>query len=415
MTSALVILFALAAAPGAEVTVEPLEGKPLHGQLSELSSVRLVLETPTGAQTLQPKQLQSVQFGGIPNSQRPQVWVDLVDASLLPGRSFQSSEGKANLELLSGEKVEFPSRSIRSLRFQAQTPEIAAQWDAMLTAGATGDLVVLRKTGARQVEEEGKEPKTVTETVLDQLEGTILEVSPAGAKFDFDGDKIDVKREKMEGIIFFQPAKRQLPSPVCRLRALDGSVWSVRTLELKGETVALTTTAGVSQSLPLANLWQLDFGVGNVLYLADMEQELNQGEISFQPKNMVSSFKQLTTPRKNRSLGGEPLSIHGTKYAKGLSLHSRTRLGVRVPEGYRQFRAVAGIDDTAGPAASFHLRILGDNKELLSKQFSADGLAGPLDIELDLSGVGRLTLLVEEGPGQDFADTLTLANARLHK
>ena len=59
-------------------------------------------------------------------------------------------------------------------------------------------------------------------------------------------------------------------------------------------------------SLPLASLSQIDFGVGNVLYLADMDQELNQGEISFQPKNMLSSFKQLTAPRKNKSVGGDP-------------------------------------------------------------------------------------------------------------
>src|SRR6185295_10059171 len=216
------------------------------------------------------------------------------------------------------------------VRFQSQSPEIAAQWQELLKLEPAGDMVVLRKSGTREVEEEGKAPRTVTETVLDQLEGTILEVTPAGAKFDFDGDKIDVKREKMEGIIFLQPVKRTLPAPACRLKSNDGSVWSVRSLEVKGETVSLTTTSGVNQSLPLASLSQIDFGVGNVLFLADMDQELNQGEISFQPKNMLSSFKQLTAPRKNKSVGGDPLSIKGMKYAKGLSLHSRTRLDVRV-------------------------------------------------------------------------------------
>ncbi|MBC7854608.1 MAG: NPCBM/NEW2 domain-containing protein, partial [Pirellulaceae bacterium] len=196
---------------------------------------------------------------------------------------------------------------------------------------------------------------------------------------------------------------------------IEGAVWSVRSLDLKGETVSLTTTSGVSQTLPLSSVSQIDFGVGNVLYLADMDQELNQGEISFQPRNMLSSFKQLTAPRKDKSVGGEPLSIHGMKFSKGLSLHSRTRLDVRVPEGYRQFRAVAGIDDAAGPTASFQLRILGDNKELYSRQFSADQTADALPIELDLSGVRRLTVVVEEGSGQDFGDTLVLANARLTK
>jgi len=415
MAGALLIL-SLLAAPGSEVTVEPLDGDPVHGRLIELSAEKVVLENSTGTQTLDPKQLQTIELAGIPISERPQGWVDLIDGSSIPCRVFQSAAGKANVETLQGESLELAIRNIRSVRFQPQSSEIAHQWQEMLKLEAGGDMVVLRKTGDREVVEEGKPPRTVTETVLDQLEGTILEVSSAGAKFDFDGDKIDVKREKMEGIIFLQSVKRTLPAPICRLKTASGAVWSVRTLDLKGETVSLTTTSGVTESLPLASVSQIDFGVGNVLYLADMDQELKQADISFQPKNMISSFKQLTAPRKNKSTGGEPLSIKGMKYAKGLSLHSRTRIDVRVPEGYRQFRALAGVDDSAGPAANFQLKILGDNKELFAKQFSAENSAAEaLPIELNLAGVRRLTIVVEEGSGQDIGDTLVLANARLTK
>jgi hypothetical protein len=414
MASAILILYLLAA-PSGEVVVEPLEGKPLHGRIVELSGERIVLENSSGTQQLDPKQLQSVQLDSVLVTERPQVWIDLIDGSQLPGRSFLSAGGKASVETVLGERIELPTRSVRAARFMAQSPEIAVQWQDLLKLSPAGDMVVLRKSGSREVEEEGKAPRTVTDTVLDQLEGTILEVTPTGAKFDFDGDKIDVKREKMEGIIFLQPVKRTLPVPVCRFKMADGSIWSVRSFELKGETISLATTSGVNYSLPLASLSQIDFGVGNVLYLTEMDQELNQGEISFQPKNMLSSFKQLTAPRKNRSVGGESLSIHGNKYAKGLSLHSRTRLDVRVPEGYRQFRAIAGVDDLAGPSASFQLRILGDNKELFTKQFSAAQFAEPLVIELDLASVRRLTIVVDEGAGQDFGDTLVLANARLTK
>ncbi len=414
MAGAILILLLLAA-PGGEVTVEPLEGQPLHGRLVELSGEKVVIDESGSLKTLDPKQLQSVELGGVAVSERPQVWVDLIDGSLLPARSFQSAGGKATLESILGERVDITTRSIRAIRFQSQTPEIAVQWQDLLRLEPAGDMVVLRKTGTREVEEEGKPPRSVTETVLDQLEGTILEVTPAGAKFDFDGDKIDVKREKMEGIIFLQLAKRNLPPAVCRLKTIEGAIWSVRTLELKGETVSLTTTSGVNQSLPLASLSQIDFGIGNVLFLADIDQELKQGEISFQPKNMISSFKQLTAPRKNKSAAGDPLSIKGVKFAKGLSLHSRTRLDVLVPEGYRQFRTSAGIDDAAGPTANFQLKILGDNKELFTRQFSADQAAEAFPIELDLKGIRRLTLVVEEGPGQDFGDTLVLANARLTK
>jgi len=44
-----------------------------------------------------------------------------------------------------------------------------------------------------------------------------------------------------------------------------------------------------------------------------------------------------------------------------------------------------------------------------------DQTAEALPIELELKGVRRLTVVVEEGSGQDFGDTLVLANARLTK
>ena len=55
MAGAILILLLLAAS-GGEVTVEPLEGKPLHGRLVELSGERLVIENSAGSQTLDPKQ-----------------------------------------------------------------------------------------------------------------------------------------------------------------------------------------------------------------------------------------------------------------------------------------------------------------------------------------------------------------------
>ena len=90
-----ILMLLLLAAPGGEVTVEPLEGQPVHGRLVELSGERVVIEDSGGLKTLDPKQLQTVELGGVPVSERPQVWVDLIDGSLLPGRTFQSAGGKA--------------------------------------------------------------------------------------------------------------------------------------------------------------------------------------------------------------------------------------------------------------------------------------------------------------------------------
>src|SRR3954468_14948774 len=154
MAGSLFFLVVLAAAPGPDVTVDPLEGKPLTGRLVELSTEKLVIETAAGSRTWAPKELQSVQLAGVAVSGGPKVGIDLVDGSLLVGRSYQSAAGKASLESLSGEKLDLPPRGVRAIRFQSQNPEIVAHWQPLLKAEATGDVVVLRKTSTRQVEEE---------------------------------------------------------------------------------------------------------------------------------------------------------------------------------------------------------------------------------------------------------------------
>ena len=170
-----ILMLLLLAAPGGEVTVEPLEGQPVHGRLVELSGERVVIEDSGGLKTLDPKQLQTVELAGVPVSERPQVWVDLIDGSLLPGRTFQSAGGKANLETLQGERVEISTRSVRAVRFQLQSPEIAAQWQDLLKLEPAGDMVVLRKSGTREVEEQILYPGSTMMKTRRKMERTRLQ------------------------------------------------------------------------------------------------------------------------------------------------------------------------------------------------------------------------------------------------
>ena len=55
------------------------------------------------------------------------------------------------------------------------------------------------------------------QVVLDPLEGGIIEVRATGVKFDFDGEKIDVKLDKLEGIAFFKPQAPKSGGGFCRV------------------------------------------------------------------------------------------------------------------------------------------------------------------------------------------------------
>jgi hypothetical protein len=412
LIASLVLYAALAA--GAEVTIKPLSGESREGELVALSATKVVVRTGDAESTLPAAELLSVDFAAREDSPRPATWIELLDGSRLHCVGVTVADGKARAELTCGQTVELPTRSIRFIRFREQDAAISAQWREIVAGPATGDMVVVRKTSMRT--EDNEEQTTVSEVALDQLEGTVLAVSPESVQFEFDGEKIDVRREKLDGIVYFQPTKREFSAPACRVVDSGGSVWAVSGLESKADQLALQTVGGAAVTLPLAAIAKVDYSAGNVAFLAELEPDTggDAPTVSLQPAAMVIKFGSVFSVRARPPLGATAFQIDGQRYDGGLSLHSPLTLVYRVPTDFRRLRAVAGIDDSIVAPGEFNLVILGDGKELLRQAFGAES-RGPLAIDLDLTGVRRVTIQLDPADGQDIGDQLNLCEARLTK
>ena len=129
--------------------------------------------------------------------------------------------------------------------------------------------------------------------------------------------------------------------------------------------------------------------------------------------------EQPLLPQANSSfIGSTSLKLESSdgvinEYTKGLAIHSRTELSYRLAGEYRQFQALAGLDPTTRRTGFVSLTIRGDDKEL----FRSDIRPGtpPAEIDLDLTGINRLTIFVDYGDTSDIADRLNLCDARLTK
>ncbi|MGA2797076.1 MAG: NPCBM/NEW2 domain-containing protein, partial [Thermoguttaceae bacterium] len=80
---------------------------------------------------------------------------------------------------------------------------------------------------------------------------------------------------------------------------------------------------------------------------------------------------------------------------------------------FTRLKAVAGIDDSVRPQGNVRLVIRGDNNVLLDLPVA--GTDAPKSIDLDLSGVRKLSILVDFGNHAGFGDHLDLGNARIIK
>ena len=118
-------------------------------------------------------------------------------------------------------------------------------------------------------------------------------------------------------------------------------------------------------------------------------------------------------PRRDRTLSGKALVLANQSFPKGLAIHSRTTLVYRLTAPHKSFQAVAGIDPQMGDNGHVELVVRGDDKELFRQAIS--GKDEPITMNVDITGVRRLSILVDFGQQLDIADHLHLCNARITK
>jgi hypothetical protein len=409
------VIAAVLSVSAVDVNVELLAGSGASGSLMELSADNLVVQTADGPQTFELKSLLAITptVKPIAPTTTAKVTVELVDGSRLLATSFVVTDGKALVGLLGGGEVEIRTRSIRSALLQPadQDAALEKQWQDILTAKASGDVLVVRKSTKTIV---GDEPKQLL--ALDYLEGILHNVTAETVQFDFDGSRVDVSRAKVEGVIYFHPVSRQLPEPLCSVTDTAGSQLRAKSVLLEDDQFKVTSTAGVEISLPLNRLRKLDFSGGKIVYLSDLVPDTVEWAPYVNSLATSAKLSRLYQPRFDRSFDGGKLMLgdRQKEYERGLAIHSRTLLMYRLPGEFQHFLATVGIDSRVRSGGHVQLVITGDGRRLFDGIITGKD-PEPLELDLDVAGVRRLSILVDYGDELDIADHLNLCNARITK
>ena len=179
---------ALFAAAGLPADVRPVSGPSMQGSLVEVSPDAITLQTGDKRHRFEFSSLWEIGFQAQPadNDRLPAVWVELVDGSVIHAAQVTVSSDMATVQLTDGAVLEVKTRSIHSIRFRVYTsaPQLATQWEEIASARPTSDLVVIRR-----------------EASLDQLEGRLHDITKETVKFEFNGQTIDAKRSKLDGVV----------------------------------------------------------------------------------------------------------------------------------------------------------------------------------------------------------------------
>lgn len=389
-------LLVAAAAPGPQFQLRTTSGESLAGALVEFSAKEIVLETGAGRKKAPMESLVAIAPEAPPAApaENPSAWIELVDGSVLVASSYLVAEGQAKIKTLAGEQTTLPTRDIANVRFNSQTPELAAQWAEILAGKHAGDVIVIRKKEA-----------------LDYQSGAAGDTSADKVQFTLDGETLSVKRSRVEGLVYFHPAGRELSESVCRLTDASGARYEVQSAQLADGVLELTTPAGLKSRIALAEIASID---GKIQYLSDLSPESFDWNPYFGEAGASESLKEFHRPRFNCFLDGGPLRLGKQEYAKGIAMYSGSEITYRLPPGrYRRLKAMAGIDDRVRPQGAVRLAILGDDKPLF--EGAVTGRDEPLPLDLDLTGVNRLKIVVDFGAGDEVQDLFDICDARILK
>lgn len=297
------------------------------------------------------------------------------------GRSVQATSSAFG-------ELELPLNLVRSVRLGGGDQGFADQWNKLLKRTSTDDLLVIKKGD-----------------VLDFLPGVITEYNTREVQFLYDGNEIPVKRERVYGLIHSRkPAGRE--GVLCTLSTTSGDEILLRELTLTETELQGKLRSNVKVAFPREHITRLDFSLGRVVYLSDLEHE----GVEHTPY-----FDTVWQYQRDKTNTGSPLRLGGRVFPKGLWIHSRTALTYRLAGEYSRLQAKIGIDDAVAENGLGHVRvrIQADDRVLFEEEVSAFDEPRPLD--LDLSEARFLRILVDFGEGLDVGDHLVLGDAKLIK
>lgn len=111
---------------------------------------------------------------------------------------------------------------------------------------------------------------------------------------------------------------------------------------------------------------------------------------------------------------GNPLTIAGTTYAKGIGTHAPSEVTVYLGRECERFTAEAGLDDETDSPGSVAFRVLDGSGAVRYDSGTVRSGEAPLEVSADVTGVRMLTLRVTDGgDGKNF-DHADWAAAQVH-
>jgi hypothetical protein len=254
----------------------------------------------------------------------------------------------------------------------------------------------------------------VFKTNGDRISGTVDSLYADRVGIDRSGTVTRIPTDEVLGI--YASPLEEFPAPedlyaVIRLRSgdrlavrIDGfreGVFRVRHGFAK--VFAMQGESRTEKPLEIAEeeVLSVSFRNGLFVYVSDLEPAaIEQVKYCWdEPKIFKPPFgrQRILNFRRDRSYGGNPLTLAGKQYAKGIGSHTWCKITYALEGKYQKFEAVIGVDDEVlrlSERGSVIFRVEADGKEIYRSPVLTGG-GKPQHISVPLAGVKTLALVAD--------------------
>lgn len=378
-----------------QVRLTLLDGRQVEATLSRMSaSGKLEGEgVPPGLDFDGLRRLERIsRVGESDKTAEPRVIVEL-HGGVIRATGVTMAEEKLQIAWPLGDPLAVPIDQVRAVRF-APTSSAEVFDEALANPSAEHDRLFVK-----------------IDDRLQSITGLVEKITAEDVDFDLDGRKRSLPRSQLFGIVVAQFEAAAKRPAKCRVSLAGGSRLAGEPASLADGRLQLRLAGDVTADLPLAAIDRIEVRSDRLTFLSDLEPV----EVDETP--LVTFARPW---RRDRSSDGAVLSLgeqsqggdrRVRRFEKGLGVHARSRLTFDVGGDYDQFAAVIGIDAETEGRGDCEFAVLADGREIYRQRVRGED--APRQLQLDLDGVRRLTLLVEPGEELDLADHADWCDARL--
>jgi hypothetical protein len=394
------------------VHLTTLEGDQQSGRLTAITDSQVTIQVDGIAAEIPAEKLIKLELTSASASsantetepdQSPQE-IQLLDGSRIQCRGTARSAQMVTTTTQAAGELMIPVTAVKAIQLLPSDEKYADQWKSYVQRETKKDLLIVPKR-----EGDG----------LDFLAGVVSTISAEEITFLLDGDTIPVPAAKVYGVVFAETNGSKLTSRSV-VHAASGFEIGAASITFADGTFMVTTAWGQKLSLSSGQIQMIDFSVGRIRYLSDLNP-LKEDFSGIDPDDSLftglvdsATLQLMYGPRRDTTLDSQiPIRLRGQRFAKGMCIHSRTELTYALDRKFTVLEAIVGIDDlvSGNQQSIVSLTISGDGKQLYQQNISTQD--APVPLKVSLENVATLTILVDYGDNDSSCDWLDLADAKL--